>query len=264
MRVVRDGDKPWPFADGLAIVRYLLTGRVNGNDPEAIGAALYEIGLVPDFELLAQPERAPGRAFRNRDCVARITWSSRSERGRALDLGLSNPAFRKQLGDFLASSGIEDPRLWTRAIVFDRANWPLAFNKWEFEDGGASPDSVFIGNVVVELSIFEDADDELGLAELSGQKVLVPGPARFPQIQRDIPSRSSPVKSAGATAICCSGSLARKRSDRPCATKDCLEAPHRLRAGYLLIDCQSRMGGRVVLRSGSRRGGRWGVGAAAK
>ncbi len=134
----------------VAKLRFLLTGKVNGNDPEAIGASLYEIGLVPDFDLLVQPERAPARAFRNRQCVERITWSSRSERGRALDLGLAKPEFREKLGEFLANSGVEDPRLWTRAIVFDRSNWALAFNKWEFEDGGASPESVFIGDVIRE------------------------------------------------------------------------------------------------------------------
>lgn len=172
LRVVTDGNKPWPFADGLAIVRFLLTGKVNGNDPEAIGAALYEIGLVPDFELLAQPERAPARAFRNRECVERITWSSRSERGRALDLGLAKPEFRKKLGDFLADSGVEDPRLWTRAIVIDRSNWALAFNKWEFEDGGASPDSIFIGDVALDLPTVDDTQTDPRLAELIGQRVL--------------------------------------------------------------------------------------------
>jgi hypothetical protein len=175
LRVLGNGDKPWPFADGLAIVRFLLTGQVNGNDPEAIGAALYEVGLVPDFELLAQPERAPARVFRNRECVERITWSSRSERGRALDLGLSDAGFRKRLGDFLASSGVEDPRLWTRLIVFDRANWPLAFNKWEFEDGGASPDSIFIGDVTLDLPTVDDAQADPRLAELIGQRILPVG-----------------------------------------------------------------------------------------
>ena len=175
LRVLGNGDKPWPFADGLAIVRFLLTGQVNGNDPEAIGAALYEVGLVPDFELLAQPERAPARVFRNRECVERITWSSRSERGRALDLGLSDPGFRKRLGDFLASSGVEDPRLWTRSVVFDRANWPLAFNKWEFEDGGASPDSIFIGDVTLDLPTVDDAQADPRLAELIGQRILPVG-----------------------------------------------------------------------------------------
>lgn len=175
LRVMGDGEKRWPFADRLAIVRFLLTGQVNGNDPEAIGAALYELGLVPDFELLAQPERAPARALRNRDCVERITWSSRSERGRALDLGLSNPDFRKRLGDFLATSGVEDPRLWTRAIVFDRANWTLAFNKWEFEDGGAGPDSIFIGEVTLDLPTVDDAQADPRLAELIGQRILPVG-----------------------------------------------------------------------------------------
>lgn len=172
LRVVAEGEKPWPFADGLAIVRFLLTGKVNGNDPEAIGAALYQIGLVPDFDLLTQPERAPARAFRNRQCVERITWSSRSERGRALDLGLAKPEFREKLGEFLANSGVEDPRLWTRTIVFDRPNWALAFNKWEFEDGGASPESVFIGDVTLDLPVVEDAEKDPRLAELIGQRVL--------------------------------------------------------------------------------------------
>lgn len=175
LRVVGDGEKPWPFADGLAIVRFLLTGQVNGNDPEAIGASLYEVGLVPDFELLAQPERAPGRAFRNRDCVERITWSSRSERGRALDIGLADSGFRKRLGDFLASSGVEDPRLWTRAIVFDRANWPLAFNHWEFEDGGASPEAIFIGDVTLDLPMVDAAQTDPRLTELIGQRILPVG-----------------------------------------------------------------------------------------
>ncbi len=175
LRVVTDGERPWPFADGLAVVRFLLTGKVNSNDPEALGAALYEIGLVPDFELLLQPEHAPARAFRNRNCVDRITWSPRSERGRALDLGLSNPDFRKCLGDFLANSGVEDPRLWSRAIVFDRVNWPLAFNKWEFEDGGASPDSIFIGDIALDLPRVDDAQADPRLAELIGQKILPVG-----------------------------------------------------------------------------------------
>ncbi|MBX3660990.1 MAG: ATP-binding protein [Burkholderiales bacterium] len=175
LRVVVEGEKPWPFADKLAIVRFLLTAKVNGGDAESIGAGLYELGLVPDFELLAQPERAAARVFRNRDCVERITWSSRSERGRALDLGLSKQDFRKELGDFLADAGVEDPRLWTRAIVVDRSNWCFAFNKWEFEDGGASPDSIFIGDVQVDVPVFEDSDNDLGLSELNGQRVLVVG-----------------------------------------------------------------------------------------
>ena len=64
-------------------MRFLLTAKVNGNDAEAIGASLYEVGLVPDFEWLVQPEKAPTRLVRNRESVEKLTWSPRSERGSA-------------------------------------------------------------------------------------------------------------------------------------------------------------------------------------
>ena len=52
-----EADEAWPFADPLSTVRFLLTAKVNGNDPEAVGASLYELALVPDFELLSDPRR---------------------------------------------------------------------------------------------------------------------------------------------------------------------------------------------------------------
>jgi hypothetical protein len=41
----------WPFADAIAVARYLLTIKLNDYDRDAAGAALFELGLVPDFEL---------------------------------------------------------------------------------------------------------------------------------------------------------------------------------------------------------------------
>ena len=61
------GREAWPFADSLSTVRFLLTAKVNGNDAEAIGASLYEVALVPDFEWLDDAEKAPPRLVRNRD-----------------------------------------------------------------------------------------------------------------------------------------------------------------------------------------------------
>src|SRR5262249_55020320 len=72
LRRVRDSESPWAFADALSTVRFLLTAKVNGNDAEAIGASLYEVGLVPDFEWLAQPDKAPARLVRNRECVEKL------------------------------------------------------------------------------------------------------------------------------------------------------------------------------------------------
>jgi DNA phosphorothioation-dependent restriction protein DptH len=171
-----EADEPWAFADPLSVVRFLLTAKLNASDPEAVGAALFELGLVPDFELLDDPTQTPARIARNRDCVRTLTWSSQSERGRVLDLGLKKGAFQAQLGEFLSDAGLEDPREWTRRIVLDRACWRFAFHRWEFEEPDDLPDSVFIGDVSVELpNVGEDPSDSK-LQELKAdEKILVVG-----------------------------------------------------------------------------------------
>ncbi|KVL38479.1 hypothetical protein WS96_06575 [Burkholderia sp. MSMB1835] len=163
----------WHFVDAPSVARFLLTCKLNGHERDAMGAALCELSLVPDFELFTQSERAPARAARNLECVEKITWSTRSERARALELGLLDPAFCKQLGEFFARVGVSDPRDWCLQIVRDRANWPLAFNRWLFEDGGINPDAVFIGDVILPdlPTVANDADDPR-LAELIGHRVL--------------------------------------------------------------------------------------------
>lgn len=172
LRRLRDVHPPWAFADALSTVRFLLTAKVNGNDAEAIGASLYEIGLVPDFEWLTPPEKAPPRLVRNRECVEKLTWSSRSERGRVGELGLSKRAFKNLLGNFLAEVGTDDPRQWARRIVVDRSLWQLAFNTWEFEDGGVQPDAIFIGEVQTDLPSVADDETKEPLAQLIGQHIL--------------------------------------------------------------------------------------------
>ncbi|WP_334006381.1 methylation-associated defense system ATP-binding protein MAD8 [Burkholderia gladioli] len=170
---LRRRESGWRYADDAAVARYLLTSQVNEFDPDAMGAALFELALVPDFELFQQAERAPARVSRNRECVERITWSTKTERVRALELGLLDPVFCKQLGEFFSRVGVANPREWTQAIVRDRVNWPLAFNKWLFEDGGVNPDAIYIGDVVLpDLPVVKDDNDNPRLAELIGHKVL--------------------------------------------------------------------------------------------
>jgi hypothetical protein len=170
---LRQANPPWPFADDASVVRFLLTAQLNEFDPEAIGAALFELALVPDFALLQQPERAPARVARNHDCVRRVTWSTRSDRARALELELTDPAFCRQLGDFFERTGLADPRDWTQQIVRDRANWPLAFNRWVFADGGVNPDSIYIGELELpDLPIIKDDESDPRLGEFVGSRVL--------------------------------------------------------------------------------------------
>lgn len=170
---LRRSDSRWRYADDAAVVRYLLTCQVNGFDPDAMGAALFELALVPDFELFQQAERAPARVARNRECVEQVTWSTKTERVRALELGLLDPVFCKKLGEFFSSVGVANPKEWTQLIVRDRVNWPLAFNKWLFEDGGVNPDAIFIGDVELpDLPVVKDDNEDPRLAELIGHRVL--------------------------------------------------------------------------------------------
>ncbi len=172
LRPLEDPTAPWPFATTLAVVRFLLTAKRNDNDAEAIGAALFEVGLVPDFELLSQPERAPARVRRNRECVQKLTWSDKTERGRVLDLALTDQAMAMDLGNFLTATGVEEPRNWTRRIVLDRQQWGLAFNHWEFEDGGQAPDHICISDVVTTLPVTTGEEEDERLEQLIGQQIL--------------------------------------------------------------------------------------------
>lgn len=170
---LRRGETRWRYADDAAVARYLLTCQINDFDPDAMGAALFELALVPDFDLFRHAEHAPARVARNRECVERITWSTKSERVRPLELGLLDPLFCKQLGEFFSRVGIANPREWAQLIVRDRVNWPLAFNKWLFEDGGVNPGAIYIGDVTLpDLPVVRDDNEDPRLAELIGHRVL--------------------------------------------------------------------------------------------
>lgn len=171
-----EGETAWPFAEPLSVVRFLLTAKLNDGDPEAVGAGLFELALVPDFELLTDPTKAPARIARNRDAVRTLTWSARSERGRVLELGLKKGPFQAQLGGFLTDAGVEDPREWTRRVVLDRACWKFAFHRWEFEENADEQWHVFIGGVVAELPTVGDDPSDAKLQELkTDEKILVVG-----------------------------------------------------------------------------------------
>ncbi len=167
-------EQPWSWAGTAAQVRYLLCAQANGNDGEAFGGALYELGLVPDFKLFDDPPAAYGRVRKNLHCVRRLTDAAASVLGRVLDLDLVNKGLRRRLAAYLSETGIEDPVAWTREIVLDRRNWELSFDKWEF-GSEIAPDRIRFVRVDTDLPVVtedEAADDRL--ADLVGQQVLAP------------------------------------------------------------------------------------------
>lgn len=165
-------DNEWKWAIPLAITRFLVTIKINDCDEDVVGAALYELALVPDFKLLTDPTKAPYRIANNLRCVARLTSPEKSERLRVMDLGLSKRAFRADLANFLADVGLENPHVWARHIIHDRANYQFTFDKWEFDDDTDAPDEVFVEVTDTKLPRVGEDNDDKRLDGLVGQLVL--------------------------------------------------------------------------------------------
>lgn len=164
----------WAWADGVSQARFLLTALENEVDGETLGASLFELGLIPDFRLFEDPTTVFGRIRKNCECVRELTYSPKSVRGRALDLGLSDKAILRRLIQLLDSVGVEDPRVWTRQIVIDKSLWPLSFDKWKFEEE-ISPDRVAITVEGTDLPTVPESETDARLQDLINQQVLIPG-----------------------------------------------------------------------------------------
>ena len=163
----------WRWAGAVAQVRYLLCALANGNDGEAFGGALYELGLVPDFRLFDDPTTSYGRVRKNLECVRRLTEGDSSVRARVLELDLVNNGLRRRLSERLVETGIEDPVAWTRDVVLDRKNWDLSFDKWEFASEIA-PDKITFIRAETDLPVVADNEGDERLVDLIGQQVLAP------------------------------------------------------------------------------------------
>lgn len=170
------GEQRWAWAGSAARARYLRTLLKNGPDAEAVGAALYELGLVPDFKLLDEAAGVLTRLSRNRGCVERLTRPDRGERGRVLDLRLEGAELRARLANFLGDHGADDPRKWGRRIVAESENWALSFDKWTFAGGQELPKvCVEITSTGLPTVSPERAEDPV-LGSLVGQQYLPLGP----------------------------------------------------------------------------------------
>jgi DNA phosphorothioation-dependent restriction protein DptH len=163
----------WSWADLAWQGRFLLTAIKNGIDGESLGAALFEIGLIPDFQLFTEPSLVVSRIRKNLDAVRYLTNSDQSIRGRVLALELIDKTVQRHLTQFLIETGVEDPRRWTRRIVLERPHWDISFDKWKFKEENP-PEKVFVQVLQTDLhTVQEDATDEK-LQNLVGQQVLLP------------------------------------------------------------------------------------------
>lgn len=117
----------WAYVDSVNRARFLLTAIANGNDGETVGAALYELGLVPDFALFDDTSLTLGKIAKNQQCVELIITSSLSLRRRILELGITDLALQNKLTSLLFDFGYESPQNWTSQIALNRDYWQLSF-----------------------------------------------------------------------------------------------------------------------------------------
>ena len=162
----------WQWAISPAISRFLLTVKLNEYDPDVVGAALFELGLIPDFKFLADPAKVYSRTLRNMECVQKLVSFDKPERLRVIGLGLEKRAFRAELANFLVDRGLENPCIWARQIVQDRSNWRFTFDKWEFEDSSNSPEQVFVEVVSTNLPRVSEDNTDSRLQGLVGNQIL--------------------------------------------------------------------------------------------
>jgi hypothetical protein len=170
-------EEKWLFADDVARARFLLTALKNGVDGETLGASLYELALIPDFKLFADPGTVKIKIWRNLNCVRNLLTSHKSVRGRIVDLGLNDKTIESRLFTFFDKYDIQEPDAWTPVIANDKNWWNISFDKWVFREE-LSLNKVLLAVLENDLPVVKENETDDRLAELVGQQVLVPNDRR--------------------------------------------------------------------------------------
>lgn len=170
-------EEEWLFADDTSRVRYLLTALENGIDGETLGASLYELTLIPDFKLFADPGMVNGKIRRNLASVRSLMISHKSVRGRIADLGLSDKALESRLFTYFEKYDVQEPETWTPPIAIDKSWWGISFDKWTFQEE-LSLDKVLLTVLETDLPVVQEDETDDQLSGLIGQQVLIPNDRR--------------------------------------------------------------------------------------
>lgn len=170
-------EEAWIFADDVSRVRYLLTALENGIDGETLGASLYELTLIPDFKLFADPGMVNSKIRRNLSSVRNLMASHKSVRGRIADLGLSDKALEASLSSYFEKYDIQEPESWTAPIATDKNWWGISFDKWTFQEE-LSLDKVLLTVLETDLPVVQENEASEQLSGLIGQQILVPNDRR--------------------------------------------------------------------------------------
>ena len=176
-------ERAWPIANMTGVLRFLLSIKINGYDDEVLGAALCELGLIPDFKLLEDPAIVQNRLSKNHESAKNLLFSNRSVVGRVLDLKIATDSVQTALIGYLSVNNLEDPVAWTSQLASDPRLYGLSFDKW---GTGSSEDyayNIFVEVVSLDLPEIKNDETDPKLGQLPpGQRVLViggSGPQKF-------------------------------------------------------------------------------------
>jgi DNA phosphorothioation-dependent restriction protein DptH len=114
-------------------VRYLLTLKKNGSTPEAAGGAIYQFGLIPDFELFLRGSPIQWLS-RNQVLSGFLGDVAQPLQTRIARLRLKPHTIQAELFRYLRSRHADDIRIWARDIACDPSVRSLAFDLWHFSE----------------------------------------------------------------------------------------------------------------------------------
>lgn len=114
-------------------IRYYQTVLCNQADIELAGGAIYEIGLISDFDLYKQSHLVERRVARNLEARRVLLENSESLLVRIHNLGLKTNTIQADLYRFLRLRRLTDIRGWGGELAADPALRKLCLDQWPFE-----------------------------------------------------------------------------------------------------------------------------------
>ncbi len=140
------------------VIRYLLTIHKNGADGYAAGGALFELGLIPHFELHAQTSTRFWLS-RNKNAVAALADAKVPLQERITKLRLDKGSVQAPLFTYCRTRTADAPTVWTAGIACDPAARSLALDNWKFSE---SADAQNLRLVIDSIDLPMQPADEVG------------------------------------------------------------------------------------------------------
>lgn len=126
------------------IVRYYLSILNNEVDFKTAGGAIYQLGLIPDFDLFTHPDRIEQRLERNLSVLQTLVQSSQPLLARIHSLKLQPNSIQSTLYHFLNGKILESVDKWGESIATNSTDRSLAFEQWPFIGESMDRDKILI------------------------------------------------------------------------------------------------------------------------